>query len=110
MEKETVFIKVKVVDRLPSKKDTYLTDLGVCNFDPDTGKFSQNTGKFSQIVTQDGYGSYIVEFNPTFWMEEVELPSVKAIDREATKLPRHAYLPFNQGVNFILNKLKGETK
>lgn len=103
MENQTVFVKVNVKDRIPSKKDTYLTDWGVCNFDPDTSKFSQ-------IVTQDGYGSYIVEFKPTFWLEEVKLPSVKSIVREATKLPRHAYLPFNQGANFVLDKLKGETK
>lgn len=101
MEKQTVFIKVKTIERLPSKKDTYLTDWGVCNFDLDTGKFSQ-------IVTQNGCGSYIVELKPSFWLEEIELPSEEEILEVAPKT--RCVNQFWDGANYVLNKLKGGNK
>lgn len=89
MKKQTVFIKrYPSKGELPSKSGMYLTNLGIQHF------IDSNIKRW-------------VNAHPQWFMEEIELPSVKAIDKEAKKLPRHAYLPFNQGANFILNKLKG---
>ena len=98
----SVFVKVLVNDRLPKRPGYYHTDYGIVHF-------SQSRNEFNKVMIRDGELNFDVSITPKYWLEEIELPSLKTIDEEAEKLPRYSYiLPFIQGVNFILNKLKIE--
>lgn len=76
---QTVFKKVMVSDRSPSKEGYYLTDKG-------------------NVYFRDTFYTWI-----DWWLEEVELPSEDDIFKEGSKM---AITSFRKGANYILNKLK----
>lgn len=98
----SVFIKVSVKDRLPDNEEKHLfwhlTDYGYAKFD-----FYKK--KFYQSITQDGGGVYEVEINPSYWFEEIDLPSEEDIIKVAPK--KRCVNQFWNGANYVLNKLKG---
>ena len=96
MEKQTVFIKVSVKDRIPSVSDFYHTNKGIAYY--------------SDIFEDWSYDD--VEY----WLEEIELPSEEEIDKSGDDFAyphidsAFAFNCFMHGAKFILNKLKGESK
>lgn len=92
MEKQTVFIK-----RYPSKGEL-----------PNANRHNYRV----YVLSNQGFVHYDYfdgwEFNIEYWLEEISLP-----DADEIKKCNHpdAYLnSFHQGANFILNKLKGDSK
>lgn len=94
MEKQTVFIK-----RYPSKGEfpnckgqSYrvyvITNIGIVYYDKYEGR----------------------EYDIEWWLEEIKLPSEEEILNEVKDRNHFLKLGFIKGANFILNKLKGETK
>lgn len=84
----SVFVKVKCSDRLPKHIDKlYITDKG--------------------LIKSNYFYSQCVEW----FMEEIELPSEEDIINEETmKGTNERSIGFIEGANFILKKLKGESK
>lgn len=90
MEKQTVFIK-----RYPSKGE-----LPKCKGQSYRVYVITNNG----VAYYDKYDGW--EYNIEWWLEEIELPSEEEIQSVAPKT--RCVNQFWNGVNFILNKLKGE--
>lgn len=103
MEKQTVFIK-----RYPSKGELPKFKDGVYQ-----GYFHTEFGlvKYSKY---DGWK--LARKYPDYFLEEIELPSEEEIDKSGDDFAyphidsAFAFNCFMHGANFILNKLKGETK
>ena len=96
MEKQTIFRKVSVTDRLPEKEGIYVV---------------KNDQSYFEAIFDHNY-SFHGEFTDcsgvTHWLEEIELPLDPIIQPArrgvpATKEYSEGYL---NGVKFILNKLK----
>lgn len=108
MEKQTVFIK-----RYPSKGEfpeycqrviglvLEQNDLGLSKFlwnvsyNDDTKTFKMNGG---------------VSVNIEFWLEEIELPNEEDMEDHLLNHRVESRVSVKRGMNFILNKLKGEIK
>lgn len=99
MEKQTVFIKrYPSKGELPTKVYEYLTNNGLRNY---------YCGVF-----EDG-NTDTIDYKVEWWIEEIELPSEEDIKKNAAYIAAVSNAGaegFEKGVNFILNKLKGETK
>jgi len=89
MEKQTIFRKVYVHDRLPEKDGVYLTDKGILYYHE---KF--NAFKFGSSVE--------------YWLEEITWHNKQVIIpcRRGEKPTTEYCEGYTQGANFILNKLK----
>ena len=85
MEKQTVFIKVSCIDRLPLVSGYYHTDEGI--------------SYYSDIFEDWSY-------NVEYWLEEIELPSEEEISKEVKDRNQFLKLGFIKCANFILNHLK----
>lgn len=99
MGKQTVFVK-RYIDKGEFPKDGWvLTPSGAWMFHG--GRFRcPHDGTIQQGINE--------------WLEEIELPSEEELD-EKSDLKKGSQMwfhsqGFTQGANFILNKLKGETK
>lgn len=100
MEKQTVFIK-----RYPSKGEL-----------PKCKGHSYRIYVITNncIVYYDKYDGW--EHDIDWWLEEIELPSDEEIDKSGDDFAyphidsAFAFNCFMHGANFILNKLKGESK
>lgn len=98
MEKQTVFIKrypSKV--ELPKKDGRYITNKGL------TTMYKLNEG-WGKRTSMGGWQSLRIEF----WFEEIELPSEEELEDHLLNHRVENRVSVKRGMNFILNKLKGE--
>lgn len=87
MEKQTVFRKVSVKERLPSESGIYLTNKCTLHFISGCKRFMGN--------------------DPQWWLEEIELPSDEDIQlRSKLQHSEQRSDGFVFGANYILNKIK----
>lgn len=93
---DSVFIKVSTKDRLPSESGFYLTNNGHVHFLSGCKRF--------------------MGCDPQWWLEEVELPSEENVNNSLINSKRHITTyslyqnGYEDGANYILNKLKGEKR
>ena len=109
MEKQTVFIKrYPSKGELPKKDGRYITNKGL------TTMYKLNEG-WGKRTSMGGWQSLRIEY----WLEEIELPSEQDVNLEVDKASSaDESNEYNAGLDigyhrcyeFILNKLKGETK
>lgn len=101
---EPIYRQVKCIDRLPKESGFYQTNFGPRHFLVGCGRW--------------------MGCEPQFWFEAIELPSEEEIQEESIApfknwgelqgkyddFIKEDSKIFLKGANFILNKLKGETK
>lgn len=90
----TVFIKVLVSDRLPKVSGEYDTSIGNVCFENVNNKFFNHKGELT--------------LDPEWWLEEIEMPSDDEILEAILMKQDKDQTQFMRGIDFILNKLKGE--
>lgn len=89
--KQTVFRKVYVKDRLPVSFGEYITDIGYM--------FYNNGQKYFEDRQGVGF--------PEWFFEEIEMPTEKDIYTLSSRCATNERMNgFEEGANYILNKLK----
>lgn len=88
-----------VAERLPKQGIGYFTDEGYLNYG-----YNDTERRMLWTCYNDGY-----EEHPTWWLEEIELPSDYDIDQNGFH-DKHSNKLFTEGANYILNKLKGGSR
>ena len=83
----SVFIKMPVSERLPNESGLYITNNGVTHFISGCKRWAG--------------------VDPLWYLEEIELPTDEEIESQCEVRPSTRAIAFNNGANFILNKLKG---
>lgn len=83
MKKETIYRKVLVSERVPSKSGKYFTDLGYSDY---------------SIPRHEWCDLDWCDLDVKWWLEEIQLPSEEDIKEESTYIG----VEFEMGANYIL--------